>query len=363
MLSYEFKKKFLFGSTVIAGFAAMTIAGSAAAQDTPASPVQRDNGQTGSEVSIDPDTPQAEDEVEAVVVTGSRIRRTDLTSAQPIQVITSQSIDERGFTNVADAVNELPSSGIPINPIGDQGSFGTGRNFINIFNLGSNRTLTLVNGRRFVGGNPGSIFTGAGPGQQVDFNVIPTGLIDRIETIQAGGSAVYGSDAIAGVVNVITTREFDGFEVDGLYGISDRGDAETYRGRIIAGRNFLNDRLNVSGSYEYSETTALGFLDRPVTARQIFFGNNPANTSQTDGIPGSILYTNRRLPELTRGGLPTRTGTAGANVINVLTIPDPNNPGQRIRAQFGPDGNLVPFNTGEIVQATVALNGDGLNLG
>ncbi|WP_411287011.1 TonB-dependent receptor plug domain-containing protein, partial [Phenylobacterium sp.] len=183
-------------------------------------------------------------DVSEIVVTGSRIRRTELSSVQPIQVITTETINERGFTNVADALNEMPSAGIPINPIGDQGSFGTGRNFINIFNLGSNRTLTLVNGRRFVGGNPASIFTGAGAGGQVDLNGIPTGLIDRIETIQASGGSVYGSDAIAGVINIITKREYEGLELDGRYGMAEQGDAEAYRFRATAGRNFFNDRLN-----------------------------------------------------------------------------------------------------------------------
>ena len=200
-------------------------------------------------------------EVGEIVVTGSRIRRTELTSVQPIQVISSETFDKRGFTNVADALNELPSSGIPVNPIGDQGGFGTGRNFVNIFNLGTNRTLTLVNGRRFVGGNPSSLFTGAGAGGQVDLNVIPTGLVDRIETIQAGGSAVYGSDAIAGVINIITRTEYDGIEFDGQFGISDRNDAEQYRGRVIAGTKLFDDRLSVFGSYEYNETSTLRFVD------------------------------------------------------------------------------------------------------
>jgi len=100
--------------------------------------------------------------VEEVVVTGSRIRRPDFTSSQPLDVVTSESIDQKGFTNVADALNELPTMGVPINPTGDQGSFGTGRQFVNLFNLGSNRTLTLVNGRRFVSANVASIFSGSG---------------------------------------------------------------------------------------------------------------------------------------------------------------------------------------------------------
>ena len=299
-------------------------------------------------------------EVGEIVVTGSRIHRTELTSVQPIQIITTEKLDKRGFTNVADALNELPTSGIPVNPIGDQGSFGTGRNFVNIFSLGTNRTLTLVNGRRFVGGNPSSLFTGAGAGGQVDLNVIPTGLVDRIETIQAGGSAVYGSDAIAGVINIITKTEYEGVEIDGQFGISDRNDAEQYRGRILAGKKFLDDKLSIFGSYEYNETTTLGFNDRAVTARQIAFAANPLNTSGTDGIPGAILIRNRRIPELTAFGVPFRTG--GSALSGILTIPDPANPGARVTAQFGPGGVLLPFNTGTFFQASIASGGDGLNL-
>jgi iron complex outermembrane receptor protein len=303
---------------------------------------------------------QAGVEVGEIVVTGSRIRRANLTSVQPLQVITTERIEKRGFTNVADSLNELPSSGVPVNPIGDQGGFGTGRNFVNIFSLGTNRTLTLVNGRRFVGGNPASIFTGAGAGGQVDLNVIPTGLIDRIETIQAGGSAVYGSDAIAGVVNIITRTEYDGFEVDGQFGISDENDAEVYRGRIIAGKSFFDDRLSLFGSYEYNETSALAFTDRAVTNRQIAFASNPANTSTSDGIPGAILITDRRIPETTFGGIPFRSG--GSALSGLLTIVDPANPASRVNAQFGPGGALIPYNSGTFFQPSIVSGGDGMNL-
>ncbi|MDO8379255.1 TonB-dependent receptor domain-containing protein [Phenylobacterium sp.] len=299
-------------------------------------------------------------DVEELVVTGSRIRRADLTSIQPIQVITTETIDKRGFTNVADALNELPSSGIPVNGIGDQGSFGTGRQYINIFNLGTNRTLTLVNGRRFVGGNAASIFTGANAGGQVDFNVIPTALIDRIETIQAGGAAVYGSDAIAGVINIITKTRFEGFEADGLYGVAQEGDAATYRARFTGGKSFLDDRLNILGSYEYAKVEGLAYTDRDVTARQIAFAANPQNTSATDNIPGTILILNRRIPEVTTGGLAFRN--SGSSLANLLTIVDPSNPAARVTAQFGPGGNLVPYSTGAFYQTSIASGGQGMNL-
>lgn len=299
-------------------------------------------------------------DVGEIVVTGSRIPRSELTSVQPIQVITAESMDRRGFTNVADALNESPSSGIPISPIGDQGSFGTGRNFINIFNLGSNRTLVLVNGRRFVGGNAASIFTGANAGGQVDLNAIPTGLVNRIETIQAGGGAVYGSDAIAGVINIITKTEYEGVEFDALYGISDQSDAEGWRGRILAGHKFFDDRLSLTGSYEYNETTALGYTERHATGQALTFANNPANTGGADNIPGQIMIFNRRIPEITTGGLPFRTG--GTALSGQLTMADPANPATRIPVQFDPSGNLVAYNQGTFYQASVASGGDGLSL-
>ena len=299
-------------------------------------------------------------DVSEIVVTGSRIKRTELSSALPLQVITSESLDKRGFTNVADAINELPSSGIPANPIGDQAGFSTGRNFVNIFNLGTNRTLTLVNGRRFVGGVPGSLFVaGNTAGGQVDLNVIPTGLVDRIETVQAAGSAIYGSDAIAGVINIITKTNYEGVEIDGQFGISSRSDAENYRGRIIAGHRFLDDKLQVMGSYEYNQTSSLRFTDRPVTARQIAFALNPDNRTGTDNIPGAILIQNRRIAELTTGGLPFRTG--GSALSGQLVIPGAAG-AAAVFAQFAPDGTLVPYNQGQFFQASISSGGDGQNL-
>jgi outer membrane receptor protein involved in Fe transport len=305
------------------------------------------------------DADDADATVSEIVVTGSRIRRTDLTSAQPIQIISTERIDQKGQTNVADALNELPISGIATNLVGDQGSFSTGRQFVNIFNLGTQRTLVLVNGRRFVGGNAASLFVaGNATGSQVDLNVIPTALVDRIETIQAGGSAVYGSDAIAGVINIITKTEFDGVEVNGEYGLSEQGDAENYRARITAGQNFFEDRFNIAGSYEYNKTEALAFTDRDVTARQIAFAANPLNTSGTDGIPGNILIENRRIPETNTGGIPFRT--SGSALSNILTVV--NAAGQRVPAQFAPNGDLVPYDTGTFYQPSIASRGNGLNL-
>lgn len=299
-------------------------------------------------------------ELEEIVVTGSRIRRNDLTAATPISVVSSETLDAKGYANVASALNEMPVSGVPITPEGDQASFGAGRSYVNLFNLGTNRTLVLVNGRRFVGANVSSIFSGAGAGGQVDFSSIPTALIDRVETVQAAGGAVYGSDAVAGVINVITKRSFEGFEANVEYGVSEEGDADQFRFRATAGDTFFNDRLAISGSYEYAETDSLAYTDRHYTSMQWFRSVNPANLNGTDGVPASIWYPNRRIGEMTPGGLAFRT--SGIGMAGLLTIADPSNPGQRVAAQFAPDGSLTAYNPGKYVAATQFSGGDGLNL-
>lgn len=123
----------------------------------------------------------------AIVVTGSRIKRAGFDTLEPATVVSSEYLDARGLTNVADALNEIPGFGVGVNPDGGQSSFGVGQNFVNRFGLGSARTLTLVNGRRFVSTNAPSIF-GNTPGLQVDLNVIPSELVDRIENIAIGGA-------------------------------------------------------------------------------------------------------------------------------------------------------------------------------
>ena len=129
-----------------------------------------------------------EDELDAVIVTGSRIKRAGYDTLEPAVTIGEEYIKSRAITNVADAINELPGFGTAVTPEGGQASFGTGVNFVNRFGLGSNRTLTLVNGRRVVTSNPLTIFAGAAPGNQVDLNGIPTQLIDRVENLAVGGA-------------------------------------------------------------------------------------------------------------------------------------------------------------------------------
>ena len=206
-------------------------------------------------------------EAGTIIVTGSRIPKPNYDTIQPAVVLNSQAIEQRGFVNAADALNELPQFGVPgSSPVGGNGggAFGSGQSFVNFLGLGSQRTLVLVNGRRFISSNSPSLFSSAdAPGEQVDLAQINTKLIDRIETIAIGGAPIYGSDAIAGTINIILKHDYQGVDIDGENGISDYGDANNWRIRGLAGHNFFDGRANLTVSAEYNSGKGFTWQDRP----------------------------------------------------------------------------------------------------
>lgn len=322
-----------------------------------------DEGQDGQPVSDAQGQPATGENT--ITVTGSRVRLPNLDSFEPILTMDEEYIEDRNLQNAADALNELPSFRGSVTPQGSQGTFGQGVNFVNNFGLGSNRTLTLVNGRRFVSSNVPSLFNNASQGTQVDLNVIPTVLIDRIDTVAVGGAPVYGSDAISGTVNIILKTRYDGLEVRGLTGITAEGDNFRYAVGGVAGINFFDDRANFTISVDYNEEEGVlqngrdffrenvGTLTNPCvvavpgtecTAANSLAGlGRPAtsdpradlrlntgigfNTGAGDGIPPTILARNVTLPFLTGGGL-IFGGPLNRQVM------------------FDGSGNLVPFTIG-----------------
>lgn len=167
-----------------------------------------------------------------ITVTGSRIPRPEYQGTLPGVQISGEQIEARGFTNALEALNDIPLVGPGASPLnGNNGgqAASLGAAFVDLLDLGTNRTLTLVNGRRFVSGNAASLFVeGNTTGAQVDINVIPATLIKRVDVVTVGGAAAYGSDAIAGVVNFILDDSYDGIEATALTGISKFGDAAQY---------------------------------------------------------------------------------------------------------------------------------------
>jgi outer membrane receptor protein involved in Fe transport len=203
---------------------------------------------------------KAKDPGELIVVTGSRIPRPQYEGTIPGGSVTAQQIEARAFTNTIDVLNDIPLVGPGANNLGTNGGqpSSLGVSFVDLLDLGTQRTLTLVNGRRFVSGNAGSLFVqGNTTGGQVDINSIPTALVERIDTLTVGGAVAYGSDAIAGVVNTILKDDFEGTQISGLSSISSKGDAFTYRITGITGLNFAKGRGNIVASFESNHEDAV----------------------------------------------------------------------------------------------------------
>jgi outer membrane receptor protein involved in Fe transport len=301
---------------------------------------------------------------QSIVVTGSRIKRPNFETLEPAVVVNSASIEQRGFQTVADALNEQPTFGVPgSSPVGNgqAGAFGSGQSFVNFLGLGSQRTLVLVNGRRFVSSNTASIFGPAATGLQVDLNAINTKLIDRVETIAIGGAPIYGSDAIAGTVNIILKRNYQGVDLDAQSSISDYGDAPGYRIRALAGHNFLDGRANVTLAGEYNRSKGLTYSDRPLTASGNFYGDCPAGSVHTQCVLNSLHY-----PALSSYGIPTVSyysyvvNPAQAGVLGNYFFGVPFQPGVTDAngnvLQFGPAGGLSPIDFGQIVGSPGIFN-------
>jgi iron complex outermembrane receptor protein len=248
-------------------------------QETPA---QTTNDQAASPAATGV-TPAGDDVPEApaqgdIVVTGSRIASPAAASASPLQVIGSEQIQQQGAINVQEVLLQNPAFGAP-GISRTNSSFatqGAGAATVNLRNLGEDRTLVLVNGRRFVSGQPGS--------QAVDLNVIPTQFIDRIDVLTGGASAVYGSDAVAGVVNIIYKNRFQGLQADGQLGISEEGDGFDRQISLLGGKNFAGDRGNIMLFGSYSKEGTVFKKDRSTEA-----GSSAVDSTSNDVLPNDPL--------------------------------------------------------------------------
>lgn len=218
-----------------------------------------------------------------VVVTGSRIPRPERDGTIPGVQIGEQQIQQRGFTNALEALNDTPLIGPGASPLnGNNGgqTASLGAAFPDLLDLGTARTLTLVNGRRFVSGNAASLFVeGNATGAQVDVNVIPSTLIQRIDILTVGGASAYGADAIAGVVNFILRDDFEGLQLRALSGITERGDAAQYQLAATYGINFADGRGNIVLSGEYSRNNGLQADARDFRLARTNSYTNPFNGS------------------------------------------------------------------------------------
>lgn len=240
-------RKYLFGTTILAGVVAVS------------APVM---AQTASQQQSNPTGQNATTTVEEVVVTGSRIRNPQFSSASPLSVITNEQTQMRGVPDVAGALlsSTLASSSSQINDqLSDYvASGGGGTQSLSLRGLGSQRTLTLLNGRR--AGPAGT----RGQVQAFDLNVVPQGTVERIDILKDGASSTYGSDAVAGVVNIITNTKLDGGSFSVYASQPFKTGGEQYSANAAFGRVFERGYANVG--VEYYRAEILRRSDRSDTA-------------------------------------------------------------------------------------------------
>jgi iron complex outermembrane recepter protein len=266
-----------------------------------------------------------------ILVTGSRIVRNDASSLGPLTTITAQDIALTAPTSVGDIVQALPNVGVSLNSNGTQGtSFGVST--VNLRYLGSaegsgNRTLVLVDGHRWV-----NAVGGRGFRDFVDLNTIPLGIVERIEVLKDGASAIYGADAIAGVVNVQTRRNVEGLQGNARFGITERGDNQNVSGYLNWGTT--TGSLSALVSLSYSDTKPLLTGARPLTARALTpLTAPPTSPRGLYVLPGlannaffgtPAAFGNNAANALTRISLMGNPGAGAAadNAFRVARLPD-----------------------------------------
>lgn len=231
---------------------------------------------------------------EDIVITGSRIARPQLEAQVPIAVVDSTAIRQDGSSNMQDILRKMPQVGIGTSRSNSNfNDTGNGAASVNLRNLGPSRTLVLVNGRRFVAGFPGT--------SAVDINNIPTDFVERVELVTGGASAVYGSDAIAGVVNFILKDDYEGVSARAEYGITARGDNPRHLISLTGGTSWgPDDRGHVSLNFTYDNDEGLLSRDRKISSED--------RSMALVGVPAYSSYA-------PQGRFDLRTATGSAQVF------------------------------------------------
>jgi len=237
-------------------------------------------------------------ELEEVIVTGSRIRRDGFQYSAPVEIIGEERMDAIGTTNIGDFIQTIPQSVASVNNANSAFTISVaGQNLTSLRNLGTARTLVLVNGRRFVSGVTPSV------GYGVDLNAIPTAMIDRIEVLTGGASAVYGSDAVSGVVNIVLKDDFEGIMIEGQVGASTESDMNKEDIYVTFGGE-LGDGGNAWMSLGYSSADSLHARDRDFSNTDLIGAD-----ADGDGIAESQIWLGSSFPPGGRFGTFNGDGT------------------------------------------------------
>lgn len=322
-------------------------------QDPTATPRDRSPVSTTAPVTGEPELNQGNEAgagASEVVVTGSRIPvRNKIDAAVPVTTISAgELVGTRGDVSLGDALNQLPQLRTTFSQANSTASIGTaGLSLADLRGLGTARTLTLINGRRVVSAVPGSYTP--------DISTIPFDLVERVDIVTGGQSAIYGSDAIAGVVNFVLRRNFEGTRLRAQGGVSTYGDRGTYLVSGITGSNFADDRMNLTVSAEYSRAESVFYADRDYLGA--YAGTPAFITSQIttapnrnfDGIPNTVFvsrgsrFSNRSIGGTVITSCPITSTPANAALRSAVCTGanDPQGNPLAYFYNFQPDGSLL----------------------
>lgn len=272
-------------------------------------------------------------EVEEVIVTGTRLT-TGFETATPVTAITSDNLLAAAPNNLGDALKQLPA--LAVSALGSTTSAGTvgganGQSLMNLRALGANRSLVLLSGRRVIATNQDN---------SVDLNVMPQNLISRVDVVTGGASAAYGSDAVAGVINLVLDTNFVGVKGELGGGISTYGDLPSMKGSLAWGDTFANDRLHVIASTQYYRQEGIGA--QVPTGREWFDIPSGVIPNTTGSGPSNLVVRDVRSSVASNGGVITSTLLKGT--------------------QFLAGGQPAPFNYGFSPGPVFQGGGDGHSL-
>lgn len=268
---------------LIAGLSAPAAAQNATGADPAAAPP---GAATGSDPATAPASAASDTSGGDIVVTGTRITRSRFDAPNPITSVNAADIQQSGRTNLTDFLQRIPAligSSNSYDNSGIANADQVGLNLLDLRHLGTARTLVLINGRRRVASQPDTA--------AVDINSIPTDLVERVDVLTGGTSAVYGADGVSGVVNFIIKQDLDGIVAHAQNGISQYGDGANHLLSLAAGHNFADGRGNITASYEFNQDGRIRELDRARNsyANQIYFVQNPNDVPDAQGLDNPAL--------------------------------------------------------------------------
>ena len=269
-------------------------------------------------------------DIEEVVVTGSRIVRDGYDAPTPLTVVSAETLQETAATNIADVLHTIPAfagSTTPQSNFTSVSAQGAGLNLLNLRSLGANRTLILVDGQRSVAARVDGV---------VDVNNIPQGLVSRVDVVTGGASAIYGSDAVTGVVNFVLDKTFTGIKGEVSGGVTTYGDDRSYKVSLTAGTPFANDRGHFIISAELNNKDGVLDNHRPWNLSQLGEVNNTA-AAIAAGQPQRLVMT---------------------GVDSWYAQGDTINSGPLKGITFGPGGKPYQFNFGSVTDSLYTAGGD-----